>query len=106
MRQWSGQDSGHSLWATRRSNDDSDRDVHVWRGVLCRWSGTRIHGGTLTEFRDLLGWSVQSLRTRVMVLEAAIDEHRREVRDGIPRRWGEPIDPNVRLWRTIGEDDG
>jgi len=60
----------------------------------------------VTTYADLMGWSVQSLRTKVMLLEGAIREHRREVRDGIPPRWKSPEDPDVRLWRTIGEDDG
>ena len=55
----------------------------------------------MSGYDDLMRLREQGLRTRLMLLESAIDEHRREVRDGIPPRWRAPEDPNVRLWKVL-----
>lgn len=57
----------------------------------------------MTEYAALMALTEQALRTRVMLLESAIREHGREIRDGVPPKWRQPMDPNERLWNVLDD---
>lgn len=59
----------------------------------------------MTDYAVLMGLQEHALRTRVMLLESVIAEHRREVRDGVPPKWKPPMDPNERLWSALDNEE-
>jgi hypothetical protein len=69
-------------------------------------AGAALYMAVFARNWTLWGRNEQTVHLRVAVLEDAIRQHRRMVRDGWVSRWRPDRDPDGHLWDALGADRG